>query len=776
MKLLLLALAIAGCGDDDESPSPRLDPDASVDDANMPRGCVPMVRCPADLEVSCTGDRTRIDVPLPRIEGCPGTTLMSDAPETFSLGETIVTFRAGEQEACAMHVRVVDDGPPELACDPELELVQTSPDAPARVPIPPATDACDATPTVRATPAELTQRGGTTIQFEATDAAGQTTRCTTRGQLRRVFTPEHVRIAAEEASDGSTRIAVAWDAEAGGDANGYAVERASTQTGPFTRVGEVSGSERTFVDALTADHAFYRVVSLRDGRTGGASAPLAAHAIRRAGYDLRGERVAGIDFATTLYGVISAPRELTPGAHPLVVLLHGNHGNCRASRDFVDDECTTTDDHDCHESGYVTTPNAEGLSYLGDTLAANGFVAVSISANALNCRTDAIEERARLIIAHLAKWSEWHSGGAPFDASIAAAVDLERIGLAGHSRGGEAVALAPSFLRGAPLPGVAVRSVFAIAPTDSHEPEVGDAHYGVLLPTCDGDVYTLEGMHAYDRAIAAHDGFARVQVLFAGANHNFFNEQWLVDDDEESQVCPSLPPLPEATQRNTLEGIIASFFDATLRDVALEPLLKADVGRSDGLFARAGRDLDLRVSYASPHAVRIDDFEGDGSPDLNALGGANAFTGFYNVRRCGQGICNETYAHRRNAMHLAWDALEGRAALAVDAAPRELTTALSFRMAARASVFNESRASQELFVRVTDTRGGSAMVRLSELRQIATLYEASQPYVVLQTVRLPFSRVPGVDPRALASISLEMSAPEGAPASIVLTDLELDRD
>ena len=52
----------------------------------------------------------------------------------------------------------------------------------------------------------------------------------------------------------------------------------------------------------------------------------------------------------------------------------------------------------------MTTPNAEGYVYLMETLAASGYVTVSVSANALNCRDDFIPERTQLLLEHLRRW------------------------------------------------------------------------------------------------------------------------------------------------------------------------------------------------------------------------------------------------------------------------------------------------------------------------------------------------------------------------------------
>lgn len=88
-----------------------------------------------------------------------------------------------------------------------------------------------------------------------------------------------------------------------------------------------------------------------------------------------------------------------------------------------------------------------GLSYLGSQLAGHGFVAAAIDENFLNTgpwdRSGGLggidEARARMILAHLDQWRQWAGDpGSVFHRVI----DTDHIGLVGHSRGGEAIAVA----------------------------------------------------------------------------------------------------------------------------------------------------------------------------------------------------------------------------------------------------------------------------------------------------------------------------------------------
>jgi len=88
----------------------------------------PILTCPGDLEVECTGD-CGISASDPQIaafltgasaiDNCPGTSIVHDAPSCFELGATTVTFVAidsgGASSSCTAIVNVVDTTPPQIS-------------------------------------------------------------------------------------------------------------------------------------------------------------------------------------------------------------------------------------------------------------------------------------------------------------------------------------------------------------------------------------------------------------------------------------------------------------------------------------------------------------------------------------------------------------------------------------------------------------------------------------------------------------------------------------
>jgi len=116
-------------------------------------------------------------------------------------------------------------------------------------------------------------------------------------------------------------------------------------------------------------------------------------------------------------------------------------------------------------------------------------------------------------------------------------LDLDHIGLMGHSKGGEAVSRLLELNVGR-QPQYNIDGVVALAPSDSGNQAPGErapgTNWAVLLPACDGDVFDVQGGNAFERAKAAPQGrrFAKFQWLVAGTNHDWFNTVWYQEDHD----------------------------------------------------------------------------------------------------------------------------------------------------------------------------------------------------------------------------------------------------
>jgi len=147
------------------------------------------------------------------------------------------------------------------------------------------------------------------------------------------------------------------------------------------------------------------------------------------------------------------------GPFPLVIIVHGNHN----MEDYSD----------------------PGYAYLGELMASRGFIVASLDENFINSSVGSdllgfpnisikkeTDARAWLLLEHLRVWRAWNAReGHPFFRRV----DMSQIAIMGHSRGGEAVAVAAAFNRLPYYPDDAhirfdydfdIRTVIAIAPVD----------------------------------------------------------------------------------------------------------------------------------------------------------------------------------------------------------------------------------------------------------------------------------------------------------------------
>jgi hypothetical protein len=365
----------------------------------------------------------------------------------------------------------------------------------------------------------------------------------------------------------------------------------------------------------------------------GAAGP---YSVTRSEYDFGDEAITlpGLNnHKSELRALVYAPSGTSK--HPLVLFLHGRHEACYGSAPI-------TAPWPCG-AGNHPVPSYHGYDAPANALASNGYLVVSISADAINAWDFETVDggalaRAELVLAHLDLWNRWSTtGGAPYGRSFVGRVNLKNVGLMGHSRGGEGIVRA-ALLNGARRQPYGIRALVALAPTDFARPTIPGVATNVILPYCDGDVYDLEGQHYYDdtRYTVKGDNALRSTVLLHGANHNFFNSEWTpglsvapsIDDwfgDPDAQPCGTDAPqrLNPLEQQAAGRAYIAGWFRMILgNDARLLPLFDG----TNAHVASAGRAVADTTAIAPTSARR--DLARFGSPNDAVTTTGAATTGF----------------------------------------------------------------------------------------------------------------------------------------------------
>ncbi|QZN99421.1 hypothetical protein [Chenggangzhangella methanolivorans] len=355
--------------------------------------------------------------------------------------------------------------------------------------------------------------------------------------------------------------------------------------------------------------------------------------VRTGSYMLPGrdEPLVATDRKVDLWAEVYRPKTLKGKPFPILVFLHGNHGTCGTydpvRRVRVDNRSDYTRTGVCPEN-YVITPNHLGYAYLAEELASWGYVVVSINANrGVTAGTGLTEDRGlnlmrgRLILRHLALLSDWNSGRgdiAPpktLGFKPLGTMDFSEVGIMGHSRGGEGARAALQQFRDAtsPFPGLIgpmnIKSIFEIGPVDGQTSRVLDANgvnSMILLPSCDGDVYNLQGMKVFDRTFDRAAPFDTTQAFHGtfevkGANHNAYNTEWQTSDspgclgvknlfpaagfskDQKATAFHTMVPFFRATVGKNADPALAAIFDpATTLPATLSDITKYNRGYLPG--------------------------------------------------------------------------------------------------------------------------------------------------------------------------------------------------
>ncbi len=244
-----------------------------------------------------------------------------------------------------------------------------------------------------------------------------------------------------------------------------------------------------------------------------------------------------------------------PGPFPLVLIVHGNH------------EMTEFSD--------------PGYGYLGQLLASRGYILASVDENFLNGNIRGENDaRGWMLLQHLKTWKRFNdSAGGPFQGKV----DLGNIGLMGHSRGGEAVAIAAAFNKLSHYPDDAtiafdfhfgIKAVVAIAPVDgqynpaNRPTPLDNVDYLVIHGSHDGDVSAFSGLRQYAR-IRFNDGAPhfKAAVWMYRANHGQWNTVWGSGDGgrDSPRFLDLRGLIPAEQQRQMAKVYLSAFLEATLK-------------------------------------------------------------------------------------------------------------------------------------------------------------------------------------------------------------------
>jgi len=450
-----------------------------------------------------------------------------------------------------------------------------------------------------------------------------------------------------------------------------------------------------------------------------------------------------------LNGHICIPRGRGP--FPLAVFVHGNHNPLENS-----------------------TP---GYLYLCSLLASHGIIAATIDANFLNGGNFG-ENDARAIVhlEHLKQFRTWNNTATH---PLHGKVDMNRILIVGHSRGGEGVGHASYFNQLAsikpdifspvvPLDGsaglgpyrFALTAVAAIAPTDRQYipltgPTVVPDRYFLIHGSRDGDVSTFEGYNTYNRAHAVDqanptvsDGKLKALLWVFGANHNQFNSAW-------GSETPPATTMPRADQEQVAKVHLGALAQAMLLDRAdyLEVLRDHATAVA---WVPAGADFVSQ--YQDPERVFLQhQQESLAAPQVSLpVQGTVAADAVIAARQL-KDLVNAGAPQSTITLRLEWSAAGARLLLNVAPAtlPAERYKVLALRVGQSTEVKNAANRDQDFTIEVSSGSRTAAIAASAVHRLLYPDVVFGSGKIVMQTLRLPIARLleQGVEPSDIRRVA-----------------------
>lgn len=530
-------------------------------------------------------------------------------------------------------------------------------------------------------------------------------------------------------------------------------------------------------------------------------------------YDFGDQAFAPVGFPARveLRAKVYAPQAID-GRAPLVIVQHGRHGVCATTSDeFFGWPCPAS---------IPEIPSYAGYDALGRNLASHGAIVVSIGANGINANDGFLADggasaRAQLILEHLRRWRGWDAAadGSPFGDRFVGHVDLGRVGLVGHSRGGEGVAAAVQLNQriGAPF---GIRAAVLLAPVDFDRRIVGGVELAVILPYCDGDVSDLQGASYYDdgRYASPGDPTSKSTYLLYGANHNYFNTVWttgpgsfddaglvgVIDGQPSAAIDNPCEPggaarLAAADQEQAGATLMAGFLR---RHLAPEPGLTrfvtgaapfpASVGPARWAVAyHAAARLDVATwsSVADARSNALEQVPWVVGPVTGAICNAGLPSGFGPpspqgtvTQPCpsseGLAATNDT-----GVLDVGWTHQGTFVRQPLDPAGTDVTAydGLRFRAAVVQDSRNAARARQDLTIVLEDVHGARASVLASTgTNALGRLNRGLVLHALLNGVRVPLSAFGGIDLARVRAVELRFDR-TGA-GRLTLADLAFTRE
>jgi hypothetical protein len=436
------------------------------------------------------------------------------------------------------------------------------------------------------------------------------------------------------------------------------------------------------------------------------------------------------------------------GPLPLVIIAHGQWFTGNFWPESVDGEMLWTDD-----TGESEPVNSYlGYDYLARHLAGWGAIVFSLHLDWVSNRTmhtpdedSHLYARGEIILEAIKRVSN--------DPELANFVNDDRVGLVGHSMGGEGVVLA-QHLNETDDHGLGIRGIVSIAPTQwRDEVTLMGTSYLQLYGSMDTLLSSLgsvtdedaeySGFRIYDRAWRP-----KTHAWIHGARHNPFNRRWVNTTDlYETEIATKEGVISNHDHEEIARCLINAFFRDTLGD---QP---AYGGYLEGtILPPSLSEMSVFLQHSSDSGREVVDNFGDGDeqagiPQTGPSKAENSLN--ESVAATGDGLAEwddvqhvdlQRSPHETIGVELGWDEPDAEYTSRTGGVSHPPDKVLSLRGAQfdPEPDLNFADLDMDCFVRIEDG-DDVATVRLGAVHTLPYPHKAHQSLSVLRTVRLPLN-------------------------------------
>ncbi|MCL2189673.1 MAG: hypothetical protein FWC16_11920 [Defluviitaleaceae bacterium] len=465
------------------------------------------------------------------------------------------------------------------------------------------------------------------------------------------------------------------------------------------------------------------------------------------------------------------------GPFPIALIVHGNHA--------------------------AGVRSHEGYDYLGELLASRGTIAVSVDQTFLNSSIvydifmvnplqNEIGVRAFLLLEHLSLWYGWNGD---VSHEFYNTVDFDRIALIGHSRGGEAAALAAAFADLGHYPNngrvvfdypFSINTVIAIAPTHNMykpagvEISLSGINYLTIHGGFDSDVFSFEGANMYSRVDVSTQGM-KARVWIQHANHGQFNTVWGRNDLPGLWRMASNRRmlLSMEEQQQAAKVFISAFLEATLHN-------RMEYTSLFTCFAQGAAWLPPTlyvIDFMDSNRILLDDFE-DGF-NLGAAATGLVKYSSYGFEKWTITTLPSRFDGSNRVLQLQWGSDTQSPIFTMDFAENTFFTGDILYVSLSSNNANKSDPNVSFQIKLTDEAGRTSILNINDFGGVGNPLETpmfsplylsivgrSEP--VLQMVRIPTAFFDGLQGE-ITRMEWIMNTTNAAEQTLFVDDLRITR-